>query len=63
MVPGAGLEPAHLSAGDFKSPVSTYFTIRAKLSQQIFKEQMLVYDILDLPSTDLVNRIVFYVFA
>lgn len=29
MVPEAGLEPAHLSAGDFKSPVSTYFTIRA----------------------------------
>ena len=29
MVPGAGLEPAHLAAGDFKSPVSTYFTIRA----------------------------------
>ena len=31
MVPGAGLEPAHrFMAGDFKSPVSTYFTIRAK---------------------------------
>jgi hypothetical protein len=29
MVPEAGVEPAHLSAGDFKSPVSTYSTIRA----------------------------------
>src|SRR5678809_897969 len=28
-VPGAGLEPARLSAGDFKSPVSTSFTTRA----------------------------------
>jgi len=26
----AGLEPAHLSARDFKSLVSTYFTIGAK---------------------------------
>ncbi len=32
MVPGAGLEPAHLSARDFKSLVSTYFTIRADVS-------------------------------
>ncbi len=29
MVPGAGLEPAQLSPRDFKSLVSTYFTIRA----------------------------------
>lgn len=29
MVPGAGLEPAHLAAGDFESPVSTNFTTRA----------------------------------
>ena len=29
MVPGAGLEPARLSARDFKSRVSTYSTIRA----------------------------------
>ena len=28
LVPGAGLEPARLSAGDFKSPVSTNSTIR-----------------------------------
>jgi hypothetical protein len=27
----AGLEPAHLSARDFKSLVSTYFTIGANL--------------------------------
>jgi len=30
-VPGAGLEPARLSAGDFESPESTNFTTRADL--------------------------------
>jgi len=30
VVPGAGFEPACLSAGNFKSPVSTSFTTRAK---------------------------------
>ncbi len=29
MVPGAGIEPARLSAGDFESPASTNFTTRA----------------------------------
>ena len=29
LVPLVGLEPTHLSAGDFESPVSTYFTIWA----------------------------------
>ena len=29
MVPGAGLEPAHLAAGDFESPASTDFATRA----------------------------------
>ena len=29
VVLGAGIEPAHLAARDFKSLVSTYFTIRA----------------------------------
>jgi hypothetical protein len=29
LVLGAGIEPAHLAARDFKSLVSTYFTIRA----------------------------------
>jgi hypothetical protein len=29
VVPGAGLEPAHLSVGNFKFPASTNFTIRA----------------------------------
>jgi hypothetical protein len=28
-VPGAGLEPARLAAGDFESPESTNFTTRA----------------------------------
>ena len=30
MVPGAGIEPARLSAGDFESPASTNFTTRAE---------------------------------
>lgn len=29
VVPGAGLEPAHLAAGDFESPASTDFATRA----------------------------------
>jgi hypothetical protein len=32
MVPGAGLEPARLAAGDFESPESTNFTTRAEIS-------------------------------
>ena len=30
LVPGAGIEPARLAAGDFESPASTNFTTRAK---------------------------------
>jgi S-sulfo-L-cysteine synthase (O-acetyl-L-serine-dependent) len=30
VVPGAGIEPAHLSVGDFESPASTNFTTRAR---------------------------------
>jgi cysteine synthase B len=33
MVPGAGLEPARLAAGDFESPESTNFTTRAGRSE------------------------------
>ena len=33
LVPGAGLEPARLAAGDFESPTSTNFITRAKLSR------------------------------
>ena len=33
MVPGAGLEPARLAAGDFESPESTNFTTRAVSSE------------------------------
>ena len=29
-MPGAGIEPAWLAPGDFKSPVSTSFTTRAR---------------------------------
>ncbi len=32
MVPGAGIEPARLAAGDFESPASTNFTTRARES-------------------------------
>ena len=34
MVPGAGVEPACLAAGDFKSPVSTSFTTQASRTGQ-----------------------------
>ena len=34
MVPGAGIEPARLSAGDFESPASTNFTTRAGRSEE-----------------------------
>lgn len=34
MVPGAGIEPARLSAGDFESPASTNFTTRAKRCEE-----------------------------
>ena len=33
MVPGAGIEPARLAAGDFESPASTIFTTRAGRSE------------------------------
>lgn len=33
VVPGAGLEPARLAAGDFESPESTNFTTRAGISE------------------------------
>jgi S-sulfo-L-cysteine synthase (O-acetyl-L-serine-dependent) len=32
-VPGAGLEPARLAAGDFESPESTNFTTRAGIRE------------------------------
>ena len=35
MVPGAGIEPARLSAGDFESPASTNFTTRAARSEAV----------------------------
>ena len=34
MVPGAGIEPARLAAGDFESPASTNFTTRAGRSEE-----------------------------
>jgi hypothetical protein len=33
VVPGAGIEPARLAAGDFESPASTNFTTRAARSE------------------------------
>ena len=35
MVPGAGLEPARLAAGDFESPESTNFTTRAGIREAL----------------------------
>jgi hypothetical protein len=37
VVPGAGIEPARLAAGDFESPASTNFTTRA----EIFKPEIM----------------------
>ena len=34
LVPGAGLEPARLAAGDFESPASTNFTTRADCEER-----------------------------
>ena len=36
-MPGTGIEPVRLAARDFKSLVSTNFTIRALLKQQVIK--------------------------
>ncbi len=33
VVPGAGIEPARLAAGDFESPASTNFTTRANRNE------------------------------
>ena len=33
MVPGAGIEPARLAAGDFESPASTNSTTRADIRE------------------------------
>ena len=43
MVPGAGLEPARLAAGDFESPESTNFTTRAVF----VKTQIMAYFLAD----------------
>ena len=45
MVPGAGLEPARLAAGDFESPESTNFTTRAVF----VKTQIMAQNLADLP--------------
>jgi len=39
-VPGAGLEPARLAAGDFESPESTNFTTRAGLAKPRIMAQL-----------------------
>ena len=39
VVPGAGLEPARLAAGDFESPESTNFTTRAGSKQSVIMAQ------------------------
>ena len=39
LVPGAGIEPARLAAGDFESPASTNFTTRAILTLLVIKLQ------------------------
>ena len=41
MVPGAGIEPARLAAGDFESPASTNFTTRARMGSQTLRRLQL----------------------
>ena len=41
MVPGAGLEPARLAAGDFESPESTNFTTRAGICEELNYDTLL----------------------
>ena len=36
LVPGAGIEPARLAAGDFESPTSTNFITRAHVSRELW---------------------------
>ena len=36
-MPGAGIEPARLAAGDFESPASTNFTTRARGARNLDK--------------------------
>ena len=47
VVPGAGLEPARLAAGDFESPESTNFTTRAVF----VKSQIMAYFLADFASS------------
>ena len=35
-MPGAGIEPARLAAGDFESPASTNFTTRARGTDEYY---------------------------
>ena len=42
LVPGAGIEPARLAAGDFESPASTNFTTRA-LSMRLISFSLRLY--------------------
>jgi hypothetical protein len=41
-VPGAGIEPARLAAGDFESPASTNFTTRARERRAILWHRFLL---------------------
>ena len=43
MVPGAGLEPARLAAGDFESPASTNFTTRAGKGRKLWHIIGMIY--------------------
>jgi cysteine synthase B len=51
LVPGAGIEPARLAAGDFESPASTDFATRARVSTALNEGQSLshagLYDACD----------------
>ena len=42
MVPGAGIEPARLAAGDFESPASTNFATWASDEARILNDALLL---------------------
>jgi hypothetical protein len=48
LVPGAGIEPARLAAGDFESPASTNFTTRAlgDRAQGALERSRALYDVI-----------------
>ncbi len=62
LVPGAGIEPARLAAGDFESPASTNFTTRAlgDRARGALERSRTLYDVINIlrvrHSSGILNR-------